>query len=394
MIREFKVNNLLTLRLIDGKTILFVNNREFKQCKILLLSVPIDDESIDEIAETESIDEISEYLEGKTESWHVDISPEEEFIGHCSNLQVWAENHYDTDLLHRSLAFPLLKALSEGGDEFAKQKFREEISRRYKYGNETVRKFLTEEGHLSCLTNKEILSGILSPEEAIFMERIMESGEQYEITSSFQKLKGMDSRGKTYFSMRDGKIVELEIVINDYLDRIPREIELLDNLRTLNISMQERYDVNLFEEDFGLPSLNYLTIFCFSSTTIPDSFHFFPNLKHLYIRGLELFDRPTLSFENSFTKLPKLEELSLHLVKIEKIPDTIINLKRLKLLSLTKTTLKTLPISLICSLRFLKWLDLKYNDDLEIPPIEIGKLKKKFKDFKYKFDANKVGTYY
>ncbi|KKM83478.1 hypothetical protein LCGC14_1309060 [marine sediment metagenome] len=378
--REFKVNNLITLRLIDGKTVLFVNNREFKQCKILLLNVPIDDETTEGF---ESIDEISEYLDGKMESGHVDISPEEEFMGHCSNLQVWAENYYDTDLLHRSLAFPLLKALSEGGDEFAKQKFREEISRRYKYGNETVRKFLTEEGYLSCLTNEEILSWIVSPKEAIFMEKIMEFGEQYAITSSFEKLKGMDPRGKTYFSMRDVKIVELEIVINDYLDRIPREIELLDNLRTLNISTQERYDVNLFEEEFCLPSLKYLTIFCYSAATIPDSFHYFPNLKYLYIRGFERFNRPTLSFENFFANLPKLESLSLHYVELEKIPDTITKLKKLKKLSLTKTTLKTLPVSLICSLRFLRWLDIKYNDKLEIPPTKIEKLKKKIKMFKY-----------
>ncbi len=376
--KEFKVNNLITLRLIDGKTILFVNNREFKQCKKLLLNIPIDDESTREF---ESIDEISEYLESKTESGNVDISPEEEFMGHCSNLQMWAENHYNTDLLHRSLAFPLLKALSEGGDEFAKQKFREEISRRYEYGNETVRRFLTEEGHLSCLTNEEILSGILSPEEAIFMKKIMEYGEQYAITSSFEKLKGMDPRGKTYFSMKDAKIVELEIVINDYLDRIPREIELLDNLRTLNISMQERYDVNLFEEEFCLPSLKYLTIACYSPSIIPDSFHYFPNLKSLYIRGFKNFERPTLSLENSFAELPKLERLNLWFVKLEKIPDSITKLKKLKGLSLIKTTLKTLPVSLICNLRFLRTLDLKYNDRLQISSTEFEKLKKKFKGF-------------
>ena len=380
MLREFKVNNLITLRLIDGKTVLFVNNQEFKQCKILLLNIPIDDELTREF---ESIDEISEYLDGKTEFRHADISPEEEFMGHCSNLQVWAENYYDTDLLHRSLAFPLLKALSEGGDEFAKQKFREEISRRYKFGNETVRRFLTEEGHLSCLTNEEILNGIVSPEEAIFMEKIMESGEQYELISSFQELKGMDSRGKTYFSMRDAKITKLEIVINDYLDRIPREIELLDNLHSLYISIQERFDVNLFEEEFCLPSLKYLTIACYSAPIIPDSFYYFPNLKSLYVRGFEHFNRPALSFENSFAKLPKLERLYLRFVKLEKIPDTITKLKKLKKLSLTKTTLKTLPVSLICNLRFLRWLDIKYNHELEIPPTKIEKLKKKIKMFKY-----------
>ncbi|KKL63428.1 hypothetical protein LCGC14_2175210, partial [marine sediment metagenome] len=112
-------------------------------------------------------------------------------------------------------------------------------------------------------------------------------------------------------------------------------------------------------------------------------FHYFPNLKYLYIRGFERFDRPTLSFENSFAKLPKLEELYLYFVALEKIPDTVMNLKKLKYLSLNKTTLKTLPVSLIYNLRFLRWLDIKYNNKLEIPPIDIEKLKKKCKDFKY-----------
>ncbi len=215
------------------------------------------------------------------------------------------------------------------------------------------------------------------------MEKIMEFGEQYAITSSFQKLKGMRSEGKVYLSMRDARIVELEIAINDNLDRIPREIENLDNLHRLNMSIEGEYGVNLLGEEFYLPSLKYLTIFCYSATTIPDSFHYFPNLKYLYIRGFDRFERPTLSFENSFTKLPKLEELYLYFVALEKIPDTVMNLKKLKYLSLNKTTLKTLPVSLIYNLRFLRWLDIKYNNKLEIPPIDIEKLKKKCKDFKY-----------
>lgn len=27
-----------------------------------------------------------------------------EYWGHCSNMQVWAENNYDSRLLHRSIA--------------------------------------------------------------------------------------------------------------------------------------------------------------------------------------------------------------------------------------------------------------------------------------------------
>ncbi|KKN30097.1 hypothetical protein LCGC14_0837490 [marine sediment metagenome] len=61
--REFKVNNLITLRLINDKTVLFVNNREFKQCKMLLLNVLINEESTEEI---KSIDDIASYLDSKS----------------------------------------------------------------------------------------------------------------------------------------------------------------------------------------------------------------------------------------------------------------------------------------------------------------------------------------
>ncbi|HEA70857.1 hypothetical protein LCGC14_1356780 [marine sediment metagenome] len=381
--REFKVNKLISLRLIDGETILFVNNREFKQCKILLLNIPTEDGLMDEIEEAKSIDEIEEYFDVSMDFEYVDVSPEEEFMGHCSNLQVWAENYYDTDLLHKSLAFPLLKALSEVGDTFAKQRFGEEIARRYKYGNKTVRRFLFEEGYLLCLSNEDILSGILSPEEAIFMEKIMEFGERYSIVPYFRKLREIDTKGKAFMSLEDGKIDELEIIINEDLNRIPREIENLSSLDSLYLSIKGSYYGNLFGEEFSVPSVKNLTIFCNSTVTIPDSFYYFPNLKYLRIRGPDSFNKPAISFENSFKKLPNLQELHLYSIKLKKLPDSIINLKNLRRLRLSKTSLKTLPISLICTLSSLRSLELKYNSDLKIQKIEIEKLERKIKQFKY-----------
>ena len=37
------------------------------------------------------------------------ITPEQEFWEHYSNLQVWYKNDYNTRLLHRNLSFDLLK---------------------------------------------------------------------------------------------------------------------------------------------------------------------------------------------------------------------------------------------------------------------------------------------
>ena len=381
--REFKVNNLLTLRLIDGKTVLLVNNREFRQCNILLLNIPIEVEFGEEI---NSIDKIAENLDFKMENEreYVNITVEEEFMGHCSNLQAWAENLYNTDLLHKSLAFPLLKSLSEEGDKFAKQRFAEEITRRYNRGNENVRNFLFSEGYISCLTNENIINGMLIPEEAIFIEKIIELGEQYEIVPYFAKMKGMSS-DKSYLSLEDGKINELEIRIGEDLNQIPKEIENLSNLKTLYISVSRIYDGNLFEEEFSVPSVRNLVILWASIEDLPDSFYYFPNLEYLRIRGPEVNMKPTISLEGSFKKLANLQELDLYSLDMKKIPESIVNLKKLRVLSLYKTTLKTLPVSLICNLSSLWTLELLYNHDLEIEKTEIEKLKKRFKGFKLKF---------
>ncbi|KKN72008.1 hypothetical protein LCGC14_0414900 [marine sediment metagenome] len=321
--KEFKVNSLITLRLIDGKTVLLVNGQEFKQCKMLLLNVLVESEEVEAL---NSIDEIAEDLDFRMETKRdfVNVTEEEEFKGHCSNLQVWAENLYDTELLHKSLAFPLLKALSENGDRFAKQRFAEEIIRRYKYGNKTVRSFLIEEGYLSGSSSDNIIDGILIPREAAFLEKIMEFGENYEIVPYFYKMAGI-SHNKSYLSLNDGKIRELEIRIGDDLNRIPREIENLSNLNALYISVNRLYYGNLFEEEFSLPSLKRLVIDWDSAEDIPDSFYYFPNLRCLQIKGpYERQFKPYIYFEKSGTKLAHLRELELYFLDIKKIPMEVI----------------------------------------------------------------------
>jgi hypothetical protein len=383
MIKEFKVNNLISLRLEDKKTVLYVNNREFKQCKYLLFNIP--EEEIKDVQETSSIDEVAEIFDNSMEYDKMGILPEEEFIAHCSNLQAWVENLYNTDLLHRNLAFPLLKALSEEGDIFARQRFREEIARRYRYGNLTVQTFLFEESYLSYLSDEHIVSGILDPKEAIFMEKAMNSGESYAILPYFEILRDIDPpKNKIFMSLDDGgKIEELEILLNKNLNRIPKEIENLTALHRLNIYINVGHARNIFEEAFRIPSVKFLTIICNSNIIIPDSFHYFPNLIYLRIRGSEPYNRPTMSFEDSFKKLTDLEELYLYFVKLKKIPNSIINLKKLNHLSLSKTTLKTLPVSLMCDLRSLRIFELKFNSDLEIQKVEIEELEKNIKQFKY-----------
>ena len=75
--REFKVNEYISLKLEGNKTVIYVRGKRFYQCKFLLLNIPVDDvESLDEI---ESIDEAEKRLSRKMERNKVIISPETDY---------------------------------------------------------------------------------------------------------------------------------------------------------------------------------------------------------------------------------------------------------------------------------------------------------------------------
>ncbi len=153
----YKINNLITVKLQGVKSVIYVKEKRFNQCKFLLLNIPI--KNIKNTETLESIDQVEEYL-NKNESEGINlirfnISPEEQFQAHCSNLQAWSESNYNTRLLHRNLAFPLLKALSQAGDNFANIRLKEEIIDRYNLGTLSVKTFLRVEGYLKLLNIDE-----------------------------------------------------------------------------------------------------------------------------------------------------------------------------------------------------------------------------------------------
>ncbi|MFX1599361.1 MAG: hypothetical protein ACFFB6_02060, partial [Promethearchaeota archaeon] len=132
--KEFKINRYITLKLERNKTNIYVNERLFKQCYYLKLNIPVN--KIISLENIESIDEAVDKLGSINDSrkQEVSIDPETEFMAHCSNLQVWIENNYNSRLIHSNLAFPLLKKLYEVNDPLAKKVFKEEIIERFKSG--------------------------------------------------------------------------------------------------------------------------------------------------------------------------------------------------------------------------------------------------------------------
>ena len=150
---KFKLNDFLTVRFERNKTVIYIKGEPFKICKYLLMNVPLN-----EVCDYDSIDQASEFyskqLENEITPQEVGLTPEEEFKGHCSNLQVWVENNYDTCLLHKNLAFPLLKKLSSVGDSVAKEALAQEILERFKSGSTTVQLFLISGKYLQFLKEK------------------------------------------------------------------------------------------------------------------------------------------------------------------------------------------------------------------------------------------------
>jgi len=171
--QEFKINDYITLKLDWDKTLIFVSNEKFIQCKCLLLNYT--EKEISSLSSIASIDEASEALDPLLEDRHQDeiyIDPETEFWGHCSNLQAWAEHDYDTRILKRNLAFPLLKKLTEIGDPIAKRVFKEEIAKRIEMGDEKTILYLLIEDYLKYIEN-ELKSGYFNGAALLSLKNLL-----------------------------------------------------------------------------------------------------------------------------------------------------------------------------------------------------------------------------
>ena len=158
--KEFEISKYLSLKLENGKTNIYVDNKIFQQCKYILINIPIDASNG---CEFESIDEYIEAykkIEVITKKKLEKLPPEVEFWGHCSNLHYWYLKQYDTNMIHHELAFPLLKALTDTGDHIAKIKFKEEIAKRFGTGYLLVTKYLNIEGYLDYLDEEELLLSV------------------------------------------------------------------------------------------------------------------------------------------------------------------------------------------------------------------------------------------
>ncbi len=319
---EFKVNDYITLKLKNGKTVIYIKKKPFINCKRLVLQIPIN--MISKFDEIGSIDEAADVykktiMDGITyEGFHgtnpleiqVNVSDKEEFWGHCSNLQVWVENDYNTRILHSNLAFPLLRKLTEVGDPLARKVFKDEIAERFSSGNLSVMRFLLEEDYLSILTKDElnilfesidfkIITKLENEEAFPLLKKLTEAGSSIAKNVSKDKITKIVQTN----NLKLIKYLIKENYINWYFKK-----------EDLN-SLIEKMDLNLIaEKDFidGYPLLSKIEYFKFVKEDIIRRMktNDFKGLAHLYHKNFYIFTRFSKEEFNSLIERMDLTKLN------------------------------------------------------------------------------------
>lgn len=337
--KEFKINDYLTLRLQDYRTFIYIAGKKFRQCKFLLLNIPADEIKL--LDEVQSIDEATERLNNSLErddQTKITIDSKTEFWAHCSNLQVWYEHNYDTRLLHSNLAFPLLHALTKAGDPIAKKVFKEEIAKRISSGNEKIIEFLVNERYIDFLEREQYLMSLLNPAEAEILIKLEKFTDQQ--FTQIGRRKYFDSGVEEYiypqFMARNKSVSALLIY---WYNKPPKPLpEWICNLKNLEI-------FHYFGDN--IPSL-------------PKHFSKLKNLKELAVDS-EILEK----ISSSITQLPHLEELYIKSGLLKTIPENIGDLKKLKIFSVGNM-LTTLPES-ITKLKELEYLYINHNRLCQLP---------------------------
>lgn len=347
---EFKVNEYITLRLEDKKSNIYIKGELFQQCKFLLINIPV--EVIGSFTEIKSIDDAAELLDPslkEIKGHHYNISSEVEFWAHCSNLQVWYENDYNTRLLHSNLAFSLLQKLSESGDPLAKRRYKEEIAERFIYGNIKIQSFLREEGYLEDLSREELLSLIKDS------DIITKLGILFGTPMTINSRLNPHSYG---FTVENGVIRWISLD-NCAINKVPEIVRELKLLKGLTLS---RNSLETLPEWIG--EFNQLEVLDVSDNQlreIPDSIGNLKKLKQIKLQNNKLKKLPA-----SIGNLTSLEELFSHKNIIEFLPESIGKLVSLKDLVVGNNLIKVIPES-IGTLRSLETLDIRENPTQKLP---------------------------
>ncbi len=318
----------------NEETVIYVGNKRLWHCKYLVLSIPID--QISSFDEIESIDEAVMVLDKSLEENNnefIQISAHVEFWAHCSNLQAWAENGYNTQLLHSNLGFPLLRRLYFLNDPIAKKVFKKEIAKRLESGFPPVVEFLVLQKYLDYLNEDEFNSVIKNHEiiKALVKAGYKDEEDEYQFDGLYYLIMRIKKEKMDY----------LKTLIEDLLtfNNIPL-FNFLERTNIINKSLKKELVYKLLNKDEAkaVAEIRHLI------TSKDTDFSIDPNNKKV-----------TFFIENRH-----VVELNLSFCKLNKIPFQITKFKKLRELCLKGNSLEGLP-DFIKVFRDLRYLDVSEN---------------------------------
>ncbi|MBN1469356.1 MAG: leucine-rich repeat domain-containing protein [Fusobacteriaceae bacterium] len=353
-----------------------MNGKEFMICKYLLLTIPI--EKVREFDNIDSIDDAKDFLNSELELAHeskIEIPPETEFWAHCSNLQVWDEHDYDTRLLHSNLSFPLLKRLTEVGDERAKRVFHEEIARRLASGHRNVVHYLIVRGYLEFFTQEQrdtVLLDLFERDDVDLLAKLLELGVLDLLSPKLHEnliLRLFDT--KPLF--RCSQLLNTEGWLMKLYNRLSEQgkIHVLGNLiESDRLDLHKLHIFKIPKEILYFP-LKQLDVSSNRLKEIPEWIGECRTLEvlNLAFQHLDSFpNKEALKIPKSLGNLHHLKLLNLKGNQLEELPEIIGSLKSLETLDLSENDLKDLPESLN-QLSKLQELDLSRNQFTIIPDL-------------------------
>ena len=289
---EFAVNEYITLKLENNKTIMYISGEEYNLCCGVLVNVAGDYPRLSG-GHQDSVDFIIDSGQYKS-TWNAEmrkkVTPEEEFWAFCSNLQVWVENNYNTNLLHYDASIPLLEKLIQAGDPLAKEVFKREILRRLKNGTCWAVSFLKSEGFLSQanLTSEEIIEGTLSsPEAEALITMAKRTDLKYVMGVEFdddeirkRPLYRNLLEPELFFTVDEGHISGLEIELTKEFPNIPEELKAFKHLGILHVWVTDS-NITIPRPSFEVKSVTWVKLIMHESVRFPSALKsFFPELKN------------------------------------------------------------------------------------------------------------------
>lgn len=291
--KEFKVNDFITLKLEEGRIDIYVKERIVFQKMFLLLNIPVKNNEKSE--NIESIDQVADILGWKKwgqvsiNVYEKEMDPETVFWGYCSNLQVWAENNYDTRLLHSSLSFNLLTKLVEAGDPVAKKVFKNEVVSRFESGYPTTIKYICETQIILYALTPFEREKLLERTFPKFLDNIHNITEFEEIITILLKIK----------TFKEGKLI-IQNYYPDFLrviSKFPAYDRFCAFFRIINlvkVSRILRNHYSLFE--------NHVLEYLEGIEEIKE------DRRYLYINSIDLIDsiKETKLFRDHFSRIESL----------------------------------------------------------------------------------------